>query len=165
MVEPDLRVRPAASKCLVIGIGNTLRGDDGLGPVTVAGLETMIAGGDSRVRVLALPQLDVLLAAEMSEVDTVIVVDAREDDNEDVVRVERVEPTPGPLVPHHTSHTIGAAALLRMAQDWYGSAPICYTVMPKGYDFSISENISDGARLAAERARDTIVEILVSGHR
>jgi Ni,Fe-hydrogenase maturation factor len=107
-----------------------------------------------------LPQLDVTLASEMSDAALVIFVDARDDASEKFVKVERVFPTSAPLNLGHTSHSVGIPDLLRMARDWFGSRPACYAVMPKGYDFSLSENISPNAQRTARQARSKIVEII-----
>lgn len=152
--------RIVVKKCLVIGCGNTLRGDDGLGPYIAEGLQDVVGSDGVDVRIMALPQLDVILACDMSEADIVIFVDARADDTEALVKIERIEPVAGPVTPQHTSHTISMPVLLRIALDWYGAAPLCYAVMPKGYDFSVGETVCDKARIAAAHARNNIIEIL-----
>lgn len=149
-------------KCVVIGYGNTLRGDDGLGPYVVEDLQDAVSLYGSAVSTMILPQLDVTLASQIPEVDIVLFVDARADDSEELVRIEQIEPSADPVGPHHTSHTISVPVLLRIALDWYGAAPLCYAVMPKGYDFSIGESISPRARIAAAYARNRIMEILRS---
>lgn len=143
-------------KCLVIGYGNTLRGDDGLGPYIAEGLQGV---GGVDIRIMVFPQLDLILASQMGEADFVIFVDARVDDNEELVKIERIEPAAG-SIDQLTSHTMTIPALLRIAFDWYGAAPKCYAVMPKGYDFSIGETISDRGLVAATHARSKIIEIL-----
>jgi len=152
--------RIVVKKCLVIGCGNTLRGDDGLGPYIAEGLRDVVGSDGVDVRIMALPQLDVILACDMCEADIVIFVDARADDTEALVKIERIEPVAGPVTPQHTSHTISMPVLLRIALDWYGAAPLCYAVMPKGYDFSVGETVCDKARIAAAHARNKIIEIL-----
>jgi hypothetical protein len=52
--------------------------------------------------------------------------------------------------------------LLRIAIDWYGAAPLCYAVMPKGYDFSIGDVVSEKAQTAAAHASGKIIEIIKS---
>ena len=161
MVGPGVAPRPARfEKILVVGYGNTLRGDDGLGPFIVAGLQDVAAWGEVDAQTVVLPQLDVTLAAAMHEVTLVIFVDARDDADEESVKVQRVFPTATPLNLRHTSHSLGIPDLLRMALDWFGSRPACYAVMPKGYDFSLSENISPNAQRTARQARSKIVEII-----
>jgi len=148
-------------QCLVIGCGNTLRGDDGLGPYIAEGLQDMVGSDGVDVRIMAVPQLDVILASRMREADVVIFVDARADASEELVKIERIEPAAGPVAPQHTSHTISMPVLLRIAIDWYGAAPLCYAVMPKGYDFSIGDVVSEKAQTAAAHARSKIIEILI----
>lgn len=154
--------RIEVKKCLIIGCGNTLRGDDGLGPNIAEGLKDVVESDGVDVRIMALPQLDVILAPEMCEADIVIFVDARADDNEALVKIERIEPVAGSATLQHTSHTVSMPVLLRIALDWYGTAPLCYAVMPKAYDFSIGENVSEKAKVAAAHSRSKIVEILRS---
>ena len=161
MAGPGVATRPAGSvRILVVGYGNTLRGDDGLGPFTVEGLRDVAAVCAVEAQTAVLPQLDVTLASEMSDATLVIFVDARDDADEEPVKVERVFPTAAPLNLRHTSHSLGIPDHLRMAQDWFGSRPACYAVMPKGYDFSLSENISPNAQQTARQARSKIVEII-----
>jgi len=152
--------RNEVKKRLVIACGNTLRGDDGLGPYIAEGLQDMTGSDKVDLRIMSLPQLDVILASRLSEADLVIFVDARTDDSEELVKIERIEPAAGPVIPQHTSHTISMPVLLRIAFDWYGAAPLCYAVMPKGYDFSIGEVISGKALIAARNAMDKITKIL-----
>jgi hydrogenase maturation protease len=149
-------------QCLVIGCGNTLRGDDGLGPYIAETLQNMTDLYGVDVRIVAVPQLDVILASRMREADVVIFVDARGDASEELVKIERVEPAAGPVALQHTSHTISMPVLLRIALDWYGAAPLCYAVMPKGYDFSVGELVSEKAQTAAAHARNKIIEIIKS---
>lgn len=148
-------------KCLVIGYGNTLRGDDGLGPYIAEGLQSVVGLYGVDVRIMVLPQLDLVLASQMDKAEMVIFVDARVDDNEELVKIERIEPATG-SIDQPSSHTMNIPALLRIAFDWYGAAPKCYAVMPKGYDFSIGETLSDRGLVAATHARSKIIEIL--GH-
>jgi len=163
MAEPGVATRPAGlERILLVGYGNTLRGDDGLGPFTVEGLQDVGAECQVDAQTAVLAQLDVTLASEMSDVTLVIFVDARDDGDEEAVKVQRVFPTARPLNLRHTSHSLGIPDLLRMAQDWFGSRPACYAVMPKGYDFSLSESISPNAQRTARQARSKIVEIIRS---
>jgi len=149
-------------KYLVIGYGNTLRGDDGLGPYIAKSLNDMIGQDGVDIHTLTVPQLDVILVSQISKADIVIFVDARVDDSEELVKVERIEPLSGPLPLFHSSHTMTIPVLLSFALDWYEAKLIGYVVMPKGYDFSINEAISEKARIAAELAKDKIIGIIES---
>ena len=147
-------------KYLVIGSGNTLRGDDGLGPFIVEDLREAVKSYGDRIRIMAVPQLDVIFASRIAEAERIIFVDARADQSEDLIKTGRIAPAKSHLIRSHTSHSISMPGLLRIALDYYGAAPACYSVFPKGYDFSISETLSPKARIAAKEARDIILRIL-----
>jgi hydrogenase maturation protease len=147
---------------LVVGYGNTLRGDDGLGPHIVENLYDIAEPFGTSIHLLVLPQLDIILASAMYAADVAIFVDARADTNKELVKVEEIAPALGPATQRHTSHSISVPLLLRIALDWYGSAPDCYAVMPKGYDFSLGQILSNNARTAAVHATKQIMQILRS---
>ena len=150
-------------QCLLVGYGNTLRRDDGLGPVIAAALRD--AGGipDTQMQVIEIPQLDITLAPTISESDLAIFVDARADDSEALVVSRVMDPDPDPPAPAHTSHSLSVSALLRMTLDWYGKTPRCYMVMPKGFDFSIGRTLSPQAEEAAAQAQTIILDLLRTG--
>ena len=66
-------------RILVVGYGSMSRGDDGLSPFIVEGLQDVAAGGEVDAQTVVLPQLDLTLAAAMSEVTLLIFVGARDD--------------------------------------------------------------------------------------
>ena len=149
-------------KCLVIGYGNTLRGDDGLGPYIVESLRDKINNLGKNVKIMSLPQLDIVLSLEICQADLVIFIDARSDDIDELVSIEEIRPTVNPTTLNYTSHTISIPVLLHITRDWYGSEPLCYAVMPKGFDFSFSSTISKRALESANLAQNKIMEILHS---
>jgi hydrogenase maturation protease len=130
---------------LVVGIGNLLRTDDGLGPLTVSALEEMDLGG-GEVRMMAMPQIDITLASLLASVDYAIFVDARSDNAEDEVKVSRCDRTDQELHLSHTSHSLSIPALIEATHQFYGKSPSCFLVTPKGYDFSIGEILSPQAK-------------------
>lgn len=60
-------------KTLVIGFGNTLRGDDGVGPLVAEQVDTWNL---RNVRSLSVHQLTPELAADIAQVETVFFIDA-----------------------------------------------------------------------------------------
>ena len=58
---------------LIVGYGNPIRGDDGVGQAVITEVEQWNL---TNVRSLSIHQLTPAVAAEMAEVDTVIFVDA-----------------------------------------------------------------------------------------
>ena len=150
-------------KVLVAGYGNILRGDDGLGPFVAEGLKSAKKPLNTCIHVLSLPQLDISMVAELHNADVAIFVDARQDDKADLLLVDPISPSheQGPSTVHtHSTHCVGISALLTITAKWYGKAPSCYLVQPKGFDFSLGTSISEKGRQAAEHARQAIYELL-----
>lgn len=145
---------------LVVGFGNMLRGDDGLGPLVAAELAEARYPAGIDVQIMRLPQLDISLIPLIQHADAVIFVDARQDYDDALVAVTRVEPCPAPPLAGHTTHSMGIDTLLQLVFNWYGKRPDCYLVTPKGVSFAISDRISATGRLAAARAVKAIMNIL-----
>lgn len=136
---------------LVIGYGNTLRSDDGVGPKVsnaVAGL------GLSSVRALTCDLLTPELADPISQTRTVVFVDAAVD-------------APGevqlrPLAPADSSQIMAHAAdprtLLALARDVFGHAPEAYwlTIPAVNMEFgeTFSEQTAHGMEVALEKIRE-----------
>jgi len=78
-------------KALIIGYGNTLRGDDGFGWRAAEQLAASHSIGD--VEVQTQHQLTPELAQTMSEADTVVFLDAAADGPPGQVRYRRIEPS------------------------------------------------------------------------
>jgi hydrogenase maturation protease len=107
-------------RCLVLACGNTLRGDDGVGPWLAEWVERNCAA-DSGVRVLIRQQWTPELAEEISQEASVLFLDCSIESPPGAIRlaaVQPAEPSPG-LATHH----LGAQELLALAQELYGSIP------------------------------------------
>lgn len=123
---------------LVIGYGNSTRGDDGIGWVAAERLaEEML---DSDVRILARQQLALELAVELNEADRVILIDAVRGGSAGRVRVERVEPTSSPAEPF--SHQLDSAILVECTRLLYGHCPETWLVSVAGESFEFSDQLS-----------------------
>ncbi|MEO1148961.1 MAG: hydrogenase maturation protease [Cyanobacteria bacterium J06638_22] len=144
---------PVAPATLVIGYGNTLRGDDGVGyQVAEAVLDWHLA----RVHSLPCHQLTPELAADIAQVQRVVFVDAA------------IAPTTPPpevtLEPLHpdedlafTTHTATPSALLALTKWLYGATPTAYQLTIPAIAFAMGETLSpmtaQGKALALERLR------------
>ena len=147
-------------KCLIIGYGNTIRCDDGLGPYIVKSLRDKVGNLGKNIEIISLPQLDVTLTSLISRSDIVLFVDAKTDMADELVTIKRVKPNPGPAGLSYISHKINIPTLLRASLDWFGVEPLCYIIMPKGFNFSFSDTISEKALESANLAQNKIIEIL-----
>ena len=127
-------------KTLVIGIGNTLRGDDALGRISA---ERVLDAVDSQeVRVISQCALTPELAAEIAEVALVIFLDASADGPSDRISTRRLIATDGhqPL-----AHRDDAPSLLALSGHVYGHIPDAFAITFRGRAFGLSDQ-----RLSAE---------------
>ncbi|HEV2487335.1 MAG TPA: hydrogenase maturation protease [Terracidiphilus sp.] len=109
-----------AAQCLILSCGNTLRGDDGVGPCLAEWAEERFRT-EARVRVLSRQQWTPELAEDVARADSVLFIDCSADAAPGEVAVVPVEPaadTQG-LATHH----LGAAELLGLGRILYDSLP------------------------------------------
>jgi hydrogenase maturation protease len=129
---------PPAVQWLVIGYGNTLRGDDGVG-YQVA--ETVATWGLQGVTALSCHQLLPELAAELARAQQVLFVDAE-------IAPATAQPnaaiTSLPLdnTVTFTTHTATPASLLALAQWLYGATPVAYQLTIPAIAFDLGETFS-----------------------
>ena len=144
----------ATRHILVIGYGNTLRGDDGVGQhVALAASKWKVPG----LAVEVVHQLTSDLAEPLSKADVAIFVDARLSRDGESVGVDPLDPsdTVGPA-----GHTSDPRSLLAIASAVFGHHPLAWLVSVRAVDFSLREGLSAtasrGAALALARVADLI---------
>ena len=133
---------------LVIGYGNPLRGDDGLGWRVADELETCLEPGEATV--LACHQLTPELAAPIAEADLVVFVDARVGERPGRVGVERVEADG--IEGWSFSHQLTPSALLAMAATLYDRQPMAWVVSVEGAAFDDGVVLSAAVEAAVSEA-------------
>jgi hydrogenase maturation protease len=142
-------------RTLVVGYGNTLCGDDALGPLVIERLRPLLPATE----LVACHQLAPELAATLSEVDAVIFVDAAVEEGEPgTVRVVRLSPAAEQTA--SLTHHISPAALLAMSAELYGRAPKAMLITGVGADFSLYGEASAPLSPAARRALDEICRLV-----
>jgi len=106
--------------CLILACGNTLRGDDGIGPFLAEWAEKRFSS-DARVRVIIRQQWTPELAEEIARAHSVLFIDCSVDSAPGSVKLTPVEPaTSGQgLATHH----LGSAELLALTRELYDSLP------------------------------------------
>jgi hydrogenase maturation protease len=119
---------------LVLGYGNTLRGDDGVG-VQVA--EVVAAWHQPQIKTLTVHQLTPDLAAAIAPFPRVIFVDAAAD--HPVVRLTTLTLSRRETF---TTHIASPTALLALAQRLYDATPIAYLLTIPGVNFELGEELS-----------------------
>ncbi|MGC9951301.1 MAG: hydrogenase maturation protease [Bryobacteraceae bacterium] len=135
---------PHKTGVVVIGYGNSLRGDDGAGPFVA----NHIPGA------IACHQLTPELAEPISKADRVIFVDAHAGVPAGQISIRPVAPCPSSLL-----HRCDPATLLAWSQQLYGRAPEAILIGIGAGSFDLGEGLSPQARRGAHKALRAIPEL------
>jgi hydrogenase maturation protease len=144
-------------RCLILGCGSTLRGDDGIGPVLCAWAEERFASEPS-VRILARHQFTPELAAEIAGAPSVLFVDCSIETEPGQILLREIAPADSSEI---STHHLGPSELLALARDLYNSTPnraALFTVGAASLD--LGEELSPAVRAALPEARE-ILELAV----
>ncbi len=167
------------AELLVIGYGNTLRGDDGVGPRVAEAVEKLNLPG---VRTLVCQQLSPECADPVSRARTVVFVDAvvNTGDNRQVTGdgetweaiggEKSCHPPPDTchvqwrkLEPGESSQLMAHAAdprtLLALARDVFGHAPLAWWLTIPAVKLEFSETLTPEAQRGFEEAVEKIQEL------
>jgi|SRR6185437_498803 hydrogenase maturation protease len=125
-------------RVLVIGYGNPLRADDGVGWHAARALERAVR--DDEIQVLACHQLTPDLAANLSITQTVIFIDARCGGEPGSWTSQAVRPQT--VEPGSFSHSCDPHALLAWARSLYGNSPQAMLISVCGESFAYGEGLS-----------------------
>jgi hydrogenase maturation protease len=134
---------------LIIGIGNTLRRDDGVG--IVAAQKVGNAAGNIQLRIICCQQLTPDLAKDVTEADRVIMIDADQENAPGQVTVREIKPEN--RVWNTFTHDLQPEMLLLCAKELYGKTPDAFLVTGTGESFGFGEGLS-------QLAASTIPQIL-----
>lgn len=156
-IEPRWAASPAAGRVLVVGYGNTLRGDDAFGPVVADRLRPLVDA--DRVLIVTCHQLTPELAADVAACARVVFLDAS------------AASPPGELVCRALDagdaqaagllHALGPDQLLVLARLVYGRAPPATLVTVGGADFELGDHhLSPLVAAAVECAVETVRQLL-----
>jgi hydrogenase maturation protease len=141
---------------LVIGYGNPLRSDDGVGWQVAGRL-----AGDPRMagaEILQRHQLTPELALDVSTADLVVLVDARSGPPPGTVTIERIEraPSSGTTWSHH----LGPASLVGLAQELYGRAGEVHVISVGVASLEVGEGLSPAVEAAAGRVVEVVAGLV-----
>jgi hydrogenase maturation protease len=126
------------SSLLVIGYGNTLRRDDGVGPRVAETLEELNLPG---VLAMACPQLTPELAEPLSQADAAVFVDAAVGHRRPV-RLRRLDPSESAQI---LAHAADPRTLLALARDAFGRAPKAWMLTIPAKELGFGERLSRSA--------------------
>ena len=143
-----------AARCLILACGNTLREDDGVGPLLASWAEVQWRD-DPRVRVICDHQWTPDMAEEVAAAEAVIFVDCSLDQAPGEMMLREL--SSAPLKPGLVTHHLGAAELLRVAEDLYGRQPrrACLLTIGAG-TIELGEGLSEALRDALPDAKSLL---------
>jgi hydrogenase maturation protease len=144
--------QPANRDFLVIGYGNTLRGDDGVGPRVAEAIEKLNLPG---VRTLVCQQLSPEYADPVSRARTVVFVDAAVDAPREV-QLRKLEPNESSQL---MAHAADPRTLLALARDVFGHAPQAWWLTIPVVKLDFSENLSVEAVRGMNSAIGKIIQL------
>lgn len=140
---------------LVIGYGNTLRSDDGVGPKVAAAIAALSLAG---VQTLACDLLTPELADPIAGAAVVVFVDAAVDAPREVQL--------RPLAPAASSQIMAHAAdprtMLALARDVFGHAPAAWWLTIPVESLGVGEELSALAQRGFERAVEEVKRLAAS---
>ena len=148
---------------LVIGYGNPLRADDGVGWVVAQQIRSVLAeeGLPPDVVVLAEHQLTPELAEPISRARLVVFVDAREGHHPGRIDCRVVAPIgDGSLA---FSHDIDPSSLVQMARLLYGACPTAVVISVEGEDFGYGTDLSPVVQAAVPEVVRRVLDVLMDG--
>ncbi len=140
------------SDFLIIGYGNPLCGDDGVGWHVIAAVERLLPEGAA----VAVHQLTPEWAEAISKAALVVMVDAAVGDNPGKVSCLRLEPKIG----QPGSHELTAEGVLSMAAELFGHCPPAYIVTIVGESFEISESLTEPVAKSVFSAAQLVLELV-----
>ena len=148
----SLVVSPA--DILVIGYGNSLRSDDGVGPCLAEAVRQWSIQG---VVAQSAHQLTPEMAATLHSAKAVVFIDARLDRDSTEVRCV---PLDGPEGAHIQPHLTTPEGLLHLARSLYGRAPAAWLITIPVTDLAFGDRLSPEAQIRADKAKELLLRHL-----
>ncbi|MDX9753896.1 MAG: hydrogenase maturation protease [bacterium] len=143
---------------LIIGYGNPLRKDDGVGWHVAQQFQDELFAAS--VSILALHQLTPELAEDMSQADLVILIDAEEGTVPGAIQCRRIEPQPAATSAF--THQFDPPTLLALVQEFFAVCPTVYLLTVCGGDFGYGEEFSPPVRAALPELKTQVITLLQS---
>ena len=144
-----------AREFLVIGYGNELRGDDGVGPKVAAAVEALHLPG---VRTLICQQLSPEHAEPVSQAQVMVFVDAAVDAAREV-QFRKLEPAGSTQL---MAHAADPRTMLALARDVFGHCPEAWwlTIPAEytGFTEELSPSVQRGLKEAVDKIRALAVK-------
>lgn len=140
------------SDIILVGIGNSLRADDGVGEYVCFILKNKYP----LINALIVHQLDITMLNELNQFSSVIFIDASIETSQ--VTFDRIsEHTSGPSFSHH----VNANMIAELNKQLYNSNTEFYLCSVGADDFNFSTHISNNTKLNGDKAIELINEWII----
>lgn len=144
---------------LIIGYGNVLRSDDGIGWHVAERLAADTRFDD--VTVLQRHQLTPELSLDISRADLVALVDASQDRPAGMFIIERLDPIGNTATTW--THRMEPSTLVTLARELYGQAPEVYVLSVGVASLEVDDRLSPALEAALPGVVDALAELVASG--
>jgi hydrogenase maturation protease len=143
-----------AAGTLIVGYGNALRSDDGLGwhAATLLADDPRLAGAQVQWQHQLTPEL----AADIGKASLVVLIDVNVEDEPGAISVRRLDATPG--TESAWSHHVEPAALLALAHELWNASPPAYVVSVGAASLDVGDRLTP----AVEAALPAVVEAVLA---
>ncbi len=143
-------------KWLIIGYGNTLRGDDGSGPYLIDQLRQSLPEG--RAQLIDGQQLVPEMVEEIIQPDIakVLFIDVKRNQSQPCL----LTPLKSPVKESSVTHQVGPELLLSLAAELYAQPRRGWLLSLRGNRFAHSDQLSQDANQALEKALFLIKEMI-----
>jgi hydrogenase maturation protease len=153
------------AQVLIIGLGNPLRGDDGLGWHAVQQLRKTLPL--ENVEMITCHQLTPELAEAMARSKRVIFIDAAVGEppgeiNLGQLNLGKINPTSMP--PPVFSHRLDPLGLMQYSRELYGTWPEAFTVSLNGQAYGYAEKLSDPVQSSLSAVLQLVEDLASSLH-
>jgi len=136
-----------AESCLIYGLGNVGRQDDGLGWAFIDWLETSLIC--TRAEKVKFYQLNLEDADLISRKDRVLFVDASKDTALESFRLYQVEPK---IDFSFTSHALSIETVVATCDRCFGKMPEVFVLAIRGYEWELDIGLTDRAKVNLQKA-------------
>ena len=141
-------------KTVIVGVGNTLRSDDGVGIFICSELEK---SNLSSLSVLTTHQLHIELVEDLKEYETIVIIDAGANPKSEVSFYPITEQKSNGI---HSSHNINATLLYSLLQKLYPSDRSFYVCEIQVQNFELGNELSSFAISNAAKAIKLLTEFI-----
>ncbi len=146
------------SRILIVGIGNRLRSDDGVGWYLATELSREMLRDD--VHIIATQQLTPEISEMASRAERVLFIDASASGEPGALKSQQIVPA---TISSHHSHEVSPTEVLKLAQDLYSRCPSAYLLTIGGESFSTGDSLSPSVAAALASAKAEILRFIDCG--